>query len=171
MNIDFSCPRCDECSRVDLLAGAPSFSCPKCSAQIDVPPDAYDEQGTPRRCLVCPSTDLFVRKDFPQRLGIAIVGIGFVGSSIAWGYRLPLVAYGVLFATAAIDVILYLLMGNALVCYRCNAHYRPVGDLDGRAAFDLQTHERYRQQAARIADQKPAARKPPVQETQASSSP
>ncbi len=103
------------------------------------------------RCLVCPSTDLFVRKDFPQRLGVGIVIVGIVGSSIAWGYTYTIATFAILFATALIDVVLYLVVPDALMCYRCGAMYRGVDGMEGHGAFNLETHERYRQQAARMA--------------------
>ena len=45
---------------------------------------------------------------------MAIVVLGFVVSSVFWYYRMPLWTYGVLFATALIDVVLYLTVGNLL---------------------------------------------------------
>jgi hypothetical protein len=112
-------------------------------------PSTAIEDGTIKECVVCRSNDLFVRKDFPQRLGVLIVVIGFAASSVAWYFHLIVLTYAILFATAGIDVLLYLLMGEALVCYRCGAHYRNVGNLGEHAAFNLETHERYRQAAAR----------------------
>jgi hypothetical protein len=53
---------------------------------------------------------------------------------------------------------LYQLVGFALVCYRCHAHYRGVRGLDSHAPFRLETHERYRQQAARLQPRDPQPR-------------
>jgi hypothetical protein len=115
-----------------------------------MPEGAWDE-GHVRRCLVCPSTDLFVRKDFPQRLGVGIVAAGIVGSCITWAMTLPIATFGILFATALADVLLYLVVPDALTCYRCGATYRLAGGTSGHGPFNLETHERYRQQAARMA--------------------
>ena len=103
-----------------------------------------------KKCLVCPSTDLYVRKDFPQRLGVALVGVGIVGSSIAWYYMHIYWTFAILFATALADVLLYFIVGEALMCYRCNALYRGAEEMDSHGPFDLETHERYRQLAARM---------------------
>ena len=151
MNVNFACPRCDQSARVDVAIDAAVFACPNCDAQIEVPDGAVEGERL-QRCLVCPSKDLFVRKDFPQRLGVGLVVVGLVGSTIAWGYRMPEIAYAFLFGTALLDLALYMLVGNALVCYRCNAHYRFLEGIDRYAPFDLETHERYRQQAARLAE-------------------
>jgi len=124
---------------------------------MNVPQGAIAD-GRVRRCVVCPSTELFVRKDFPQRLGVAIVVLGFAASCVSWHYYHLYLTFGILFATALVDVVLYVLMGESLTCYRCSAEYRGLEGLDQHGAFDLSIHERYRQQAARLAQQAPATR-------------
>lgn len=124
--------------------------CPHCQQAIGFPPGAFDGE-TLTRCLVCPSTDLFVRKDFPQRLGVGLVALGIVGSSIAWGYGLPVMTFAILVGTALADVALYLIVPDALMCYRCSAQYRSVPGQERHGAFSLETHERHRQQLARTA--------------------
>jgi hypothetical protein len=104
-----------------------------------------------RRCLVCPSTDLFLRKDFPQRLGVGIVTVGILASCITWAMSEIVATFAILFATALVDVVLYLVVPDALMCYRCGAMYRQASGT-GHEPFNLETHERYRQQAARMAD-------------------
>jgi hypothetical protein len=104
------------------------------------------------RCVVCPSTDLYVRKNFSQRAGVTLVVIGMIVSSIFWYYRQIYLTYGSLFAMALLDVVLYFSLGNLLQCYRCQAQYRGMAELDDQQPFDLETHERHRQQAARLAD-------------------
>ena len=42
------------------------------------------------------------------------------------------------------------LVGDALMCYRCQAQYRGVAEMDSHGAFDLETHERHRQLNARL---------------------
>jgi hypothetical protein len=39
-----------------------------------------------------------------------------------------------------------------LNCYRCQAQYRDVPGLENHGGFDLETHERHRQQVARLAE-------------------
>jgi hypothetical protein len=152
MNVTFSCPHCHEGVRCGLDGSSRELLCPACHAAIATPANAFD--GTALcRCLVCPSTDLFVRKDFPQRLGVVIVAAGIVGSSVAWGMSLPIATFAILFATALVDVVLYLIVPDALMCYRCGAQYRLAEGMSRHAAFNLETHERYRQQAARMAGQ------------------
>ena len=130
MNVTFRCPQCDETSRVEL-----SCAMRECwrarIAHAKWPLAAgWRGDGKVRHCLICPSSELFVRKDFSQPLGVAIVVVGMIVSSIFWAYRMPLWTYAVLFATALIDVVLYLTVGNVLQCYRCQAQYRDVPGLE-----------------------------------------
>jgi len=149
MNVTYTCPKCEQLNRNDVDASTVALRCEACGQNLQIPPGAVEDHRV-RRCLVCPSTDLFVRKDFPQRLGVAIVVVGFVASSVAWyGYHMYL-TFGILFATALVDVLLYALVGEGLMCYRCGAMYRGFDNIEEHGAFDLEIHERHRQQVARL---------------------
>jgi len=106
--------------------------------------------GYLQKCLLCPSTELFIRKDFPQRLGVTIVVIGFAVSSYFWAKHNVIATFAVLLLTALIDVVLYLTMGNVLECYRCHAQYRGLPGFDDYEQFNLESYEKYRQQALRL---------------------
>ena len=149
MNITYRCPSCEQTVRSPIEAGDVEVLCPQCEHSIRTPPGAIDDQ-TLNRCLVCPSKELFIRKNFPQRLGVTIVVLGFAISCVTWYYELVIATFAVLFATAGIDVLLYLLMGNALQCYRCQAHYTGVQGLPQHGPFDLEIHERHRQEKIRL---------------------
>ena len=149
MNVTFSCSRCHEAVRANVSTTTDTaIVCPRCQQAMAMPPDAFDG-GVLCRCLVCPSTDLFVRKDFPQRLGVGFVVLGIVASSVTWGFSLPIATFAILFATALVDVVLYLIVPDALMCYRCDAQYRLAEGMGRHGAFNLETHERYRQQVLR----------------------
>ena len=152
MNVTYPCPECQRTVRVALANDLTRLACPHCGRQIAVPDDAIAD-GRIKRCLVCPSTDLFARKDFPQRLGVALVATGFIGSSIAWANYQVLWSFAILFGTALIDLVLYLVMGESLTCYRCQSQYRGSNEIERHGGFDLETHERYRQMAARLGNQ------------------
>jgi hypothetical protein len=149
MNVTFSCPRCDATSNAEFAVAAPSIECPRCNAAIDAPQGAWGEHEL-RRCLVCGSGDLFVRKDFPQRLGLAIVVAGFAASCVTWYFYWTYLTFAVLAATALLDMGLFFIVGESLVCYRCQAEYRRLARMAEHGPFNLETHERYRQQAARL---------------------
>jgi DNA-directed RNA polymerase subunit RPC12/RpoP len=149
MNVTYNCPACQRTSRARVTAESSHIACPACQQQITIPANAIQGEQI-HRCLVCPSTELFARKDFPQRLGVALVVVGFIGSSIAWANYQVLWSFAILFGTALIDLLLYVVMGESLTCYRCHAQYRGFDEIERHGGFNLETHERYRQMAARI---------------------
>lgn len=161
MRITYACPACHATTSVDEIENRDSLECAACRAVLPFPTDAFadrddDDARSPRlrRCLACPSQELFVRKDFPQRLGVAIVVAGLAASCVAWANRELLATFGILFGTALLDVVLFLFMPNCLSCYRCGARYSGDGvtsELGGHqfGAFDLETHEKHRQLVAR----------------------
>lgn len=155
MKLTYACPNCGAPSIVADLEKSTNLRCDGCGAVVAVPEGAIGE-GRIERCVVCPSRDLFVRKDFPQRLGVAIVVVGFAASCVAWGMRELVWTFAILFATAAIDVLLYLFMPECLTCYRCGARYRGAGVTERHGRFDLETHEKHRQISARLRE-RPAA--------------
>ena len=75
---------------------------------------------------------------------------GFVASSIAWFNYQVFWTFAILFLTALVDLVLYVVMGESLTCYRCHAQYRGFENMELHGGFDLETHERYRQLAARV---------------------
>jgi len=149
MNVTYNCPECQRTVRVVVSGDLASVVCPHCAQAVKIPPNAI-AGGRINRCLVCPSTELYARKDFPQRLGVGLVVLGFIGSSIAWANYQVLWSFAILFGTALVDLVLYVVMGESLTCYRCHAQYRGFEEIERHGGFDLETHERYRQMAARI---------------------
>lgn len=96
-------------------------------------------------CPKCGCTDLFVRKDFPQKLGLAIVVVAAV-TFLALASRPRYFYLGalVLVAAVVIDAAIYLFVGKVTVCYRCRAEFRNVPVNPEHEGFDLAIAEKYR---------------------------
>ena len=157
MQITYACPGCDATVMLEGVEQRAALECPSCHAAIAIPAGALHRTGAGRglrltRCLVCPSHELFARKDFPQRLGVAIVVAGFAASCVAWAWQLLVPTFAILFATALVDVLLYLFMPECLTCYRCQSRYRGDDITEAHGGFDLETHEKHRQGRARAAE-------------------
>ena len=136
------------------IARGQSVQCEACGWSRSCSADEIDH-GQPTHCLVCGCTDLWRQKDFPQRLGLLMVGLGIVSSTIAYALWHPALSLGILMAFALVDFLLFVFMRDVLVCYRCGARhggFEPVS----HAAFDLEVGERYRQERLRLE----AARRP-----------
>ncbi len=77
------------------------------------------------------------------------MGAQIVLSTIANWYWQPTLALAILLLFAFIDVLLYAVMPDILVCYRCGARHSGF-DPTAKSAFDLELAERYRQERLRV---------------------
>ena len=95
-------------------------------------------------CPKCGCRDLFIRKDFPQVLGLSVVVAAAVAFLVlaAWRQTFWLGA-AILLVAAVVDGILYAIVPKLTVCYRCRAEFR--GPLNPRlGGFELAVAEKYR---------------------------
>jgi len=96
-------------------------------------------------CPRCGCRDLFVRKDFPQKLGIAIVvcaGVAFL--VLASSRRRFYLGALVLMAAVAVDLALYAFVPTITVCYRCRTEFRDVPLNPDHGGYELAVGEKYR---------------------------
>lgn len=149
MQLVYQCTHCQNTARADVVDDTEAVSCNICGTAKPVR-RALIHEGQPSACLLCGCNDLWRQKDFSPRLGLTIVGLGALASSIAWGLYLPKTAIGILMACAAFDLVLYAVMKDVLVCYRCGARHRNTPPSEVHPRFDLETAERYRQEAKRM---------------------
>ena len=136
--------RVEACARVEN-AGSIDLRCAACGENLAGCADAgWCANGVVRSCPCCGCREAFVRKDFPQRLGLAIVMAAAL-VSIVLLYRHTLAALGVLAGVVLIDAVVYLFVTRVTVCYRCRAEFRRFSLNPEHEAFDLATAEKYPQ--------------------------
>ena len=96
-------------------------------------------------CPHCGCRDLFVRKNFPQKVGLAIVVVAGVAFLVLAAWRQTFyIGVIVLAAAVVIDMLLYLLVGKMTVCYRCRVEFRHVPVNPEHHGFELAVGEKYR---------------------------
>ncbi len=147
MLLTYRCPICGLTNRQRIDDENSTLACANRDWQRNVSHAGADQ---PANCQICGCGDLWRQKDFPQRVGVMFVATGAILSTIAWYYMYPLVAIGVLLFFAAIDLVLYVVMPDVLVCYRCGGRHRPAKIDDDTPRFDLEVNERYRQEKIRL---------------------
>lgn len=79
-----------------------------------------------------------------------MVALGAIASSIAWADHRPVLALSILGAFALLDMVLYWIMPDVLVCYRCRARHRVAGTGGGFGPYNHELGERYRQERLRV---------------------
>jgi hypothetical protein len=152
VNVCFSCPVCNAPDRLELERPH-DWQCAACDHRMHV------EAGDPAlpRCVICGNHELYKKKDFPHWLGMSILMGACILSVITYWFYEPFWTWVILIGSAAFDGLLYLWVGDALVCYRCNAHYRGFETKANHEPFEITIGERYRQEHLRLAQQKATA--------------
>ena len=144
VNIRFPCPECDYPGRLEVPG---EWRCPRCGYLVHAPAAAVDP-GLPC-CLICANGEVYKKKDFPHNLGMAILALAFLASTVTHYLYSQWWTWTFLLGSAAFDGLLYLWVKDVIVCYRCNAHFRKVVPSADHKPFELTIQERYRQERIR----------------------
>lgn len=72
-----------------------------------------------------------------------------VASVLTYGWYQVYWTWAILIGSALFDGLLYLWVGDVVVCYRCNAHLRGTRSTEAHKPYELGTAERYRQERLR----------------------
>jgi hypothetical protein len=146
VNVCFACPVCRFPSRVQL-SGQSEWQCPDCDHLVSLHSPGIDLDL--HACLLCGNTELYKKKDFPHWLGLTILTAACLASIIPYWLYHQWLTWAILIGSAALDGLLYLWVGDVVVCYRCDAHYRDFTPDPEHKPFDLGIAERYRQERLR----------------------
>ncbi|MBI3408680.1 MAG: hypothetical protein HY040_10020 [Planctomycetes bacterium] len=144
MHVCFACPLCERPARL-LLGVSTDWQCPACDHRLRF--EAV-EPALPV-CAVCGNKELYKKKDFPHTLGMGILVAACVVSFFTYGWYEKWLTWALLIGTFLFDGILHFWVGDAIVCYRCHAHYRGFQAADAHKPFELTIGERYRQEQIR----------------------
>jgi hypothetical protein len=152
VKLRLACPSCEQTA--NLASPLPAeWQCPSCDHLLKLPHPAPEEPL--RACAVCGDRELYRKKDFPHGLGLTILTVACVASFVTYALYEPWLTWAILIGSAAFDGLLYLLVGDVSVCYRCGAEYRGLADHKAHAPFELVVAERYRQERLRREGLKP----------------
>lgn len=147
VTISHRCPR-EHCrARMRLQVerdGRVETTCPGCRDEIviNIPADLA-KSGAITKCACCPGREFFVRKDFPQKIGLLLVVVFGLAATVLFYQRIILASFAVLGSLVVIDALIFLFVGKVTVCYRCRAEYRGVAYNPDHEGFDLATSEKY----------------------------
>jgi len=97
-------------------------------------------------CPECGCRDLFVRKRFPQKVGLGLVICAAVTFLILAARRETFyLGVAILIGVVILDLILYPFFGQTTECYRCHRNFPKAAINPEHEGFDLATAEKYRQ--------------------------
>ncbi len=130
-SVHFLCAQCDV--RLARVAGEPPRACDRCGAETSV--SAPAESTIIDRCVACGHDELYFQKDFNRTTGITLVVIGAIFVPWTWGLSL--------LGVTILDYIVWRLVKDVIVCYRCQAVHRGYPANPALKPFDLATHDRH----------------------------
>lgn len=145
MRVRTRCPAesCRHSFESTVDAQTRELGCPVCGRSILWNHDAVS--GTNLKvCPVCACEEMFIRKDFPQRLGLAMVIV--VGLASCWLFARGqlLWSLGVLVGLVLVDLAIYGFVPKITSCYRCRTEFLDAPHDPQHVGFDLATSEKYR---------------------------
>jgi hypothetical protein len=132
--IAFRCPRCG----AEATASPEGHGlCAACGTATELPISAsLRNERIVDRCPACDGQQLYVQRDFNQKVGLIVV---VIGAALA-----PFTPYySSLFVAALVDAALYAVLPEITICYRCMAHFRGFRRNPRHEPFDLHVAEQY----------------------------
>lgn len=147
MQVSAFCPNCE--SHAPLPAKAGASACPRCGHELPAAVDVSGGGPDLNVCHVCGHDELYVQKDFPHWLGLTILLGAVAASFVTYSYHQIAWTWAILVGSAALDGLLYFVVGNVTVCYRCLAQHRGFPPNPEHKPFDLGVGEKHRQERLR----------------------
>ena len=145
--LDWFCVQCRLRHREALPQCALTRSCRECSTEnVLTGAKLLAQEGgvsAVRACAACGAPDLWDRRDFPQRLGWALVILGATGAVLFWAAGHPFYTIGLFTLFALFDAAAHWFTPPVTVCYGCMGEMRGVAPDHG--GFDLHRAEEYAQ--------------------------
>jgi hypothetical protein len=108
-----------------------------------------DAQATFSACSICGNEEMYKKKAFPHWLGLSILVGACTAFLVLNALREYVWAWAFLLGSALVDGLLYLLVGDLVVCYRCGAQHSCRSAGARHHPFELVIGERYRQERIR----------------------
>jgi DNA-directed RNA polymerase subunit RPC12/RpoP len=127
-SVHYLCTKCE--ARLARTSGEPASPCEHCGE-----PSAVVAPVEVERCAACGHDQLYFQKDFNRRTGIVLVVIGAIFVPWTWGLSL--------LAVTILDYIVWRVVKNVIVCYRCQAVHRGYPIPPALKPFDLVIHDRH----------------------------
>ena len=157
MIIRFLCPHCRRELEFDDLSHHES-PCPLCGQAIQLRiSEAMRQRNQVDQCAVCDCPQVYVQKDFNRTLGVSIFIGGAILSLVLYGFNHVWAAFGVLLGCALADGLLYKVLPDVTICYKCHSQYRQVATNPTNQAFELGLAEKYDPLDKRADAENPAA--------------
>lgn len=134
MTVHFTCSHCGSGINVYPDLNSNKIECDICKNVQEVKFDQNHIEGILEDCPGCGRKDFYSQKDFNRKLGALLFVIAAILS--IWTYGISLI---VLYL---IDLFLFRKLKPIAVCYKCNAIFRGIKNIEQIRPFDHEMHDR-----------------------------
>ena len=136
-NVTFPCQQCQRPLERPFPSAEPPEPCPQCNHRPELSAKALVD-GKLKSCPVCGVKVLYRQKDFNQAIGCVVV---VIAAALA-----PFTFYISLVVAALIDLVLYWIASEVVICYgfQCRAHLRGLPPGPWVNTFELSIHDFYK---------------------------
>lgn len=137
MEITASCPHCSFLQTIEVSNPKSSQNCVECTKSL-LPhvTQGFLENKSLTQCPLCGGAHLYRRKDFNQKLGIALIVVGVLFAYFTYGISLLIVTL--------VDFFLFKRIKEVGVCYHCGALFRKSKLIPALDEFNLQLFDYYK---------------------------
>tara|TARA_B100001029_G_scaffold179251_1_gene188134 strand:- start:2829 stop:3257 length:429 start_codon:yes stop_codon:yes gene_type:complete len=125
---------CEDCGvfRIYIIGNSSEIHCSSCNKKLGT---VAKDWSLDKSCPFCQCESYYKRKDFNQILGVSIIIIGAI-LSIIYNYFI-LILFGLL------DILLFKIVPDVAICYRCSVELRGFNGIDNLDMFDHHKAELY----------------------------
>jgi len=139
------------------------FLCPKCQTEQEITDVTHDEtkcsscqhliqlsirdrmrkENQVDHCVICDCHKVYVQKDFNRTIGMTIFCVGVAISLVLFGMNLVWQSMAVLLGCALLDTLLYRLLPDVTICYKCHTQFRDYSPNPDNMPFELGLAEKF----------------------------
>jgi len=143
MTVHFTCKNCGSGVHVYPDTNAKRIKCDVCNHEEPVFFNQEHVEGILKDCPGCERKDFYSQKDFNRKLGVIIFVIAAIISTIMlWVGLGPQWYLSTFIVLYALDFFLFRRLNQIAICYKCNAIFRDVKNINSIPGFNHEMNDR-----------------------------
>ncbi len=143
MTAHFTCKNCASGIHVYPEVSAKIIKCEVCSHEQDVLFTQENVDGLLVNCPGCSRRDFYSQKDFNRKIGVIFfIVAALISTLMLWAGLSPQWYLSTFIVLYAADFFLFRKLKPIAICYKCDAIFRDVKNIEQIPGFDHEMHDR-----------------------------
>ncbi len=143
MTVQFTCKNCGSGVHVYPSVEAHKIACDVCGAEQNVKFERCHEESHLKDCPGCERKDFYSQKDFNRKLGVLLFVSAVVISTVLLYFGInPLWYLSTFIFLYLLDFILFRRLNVIAICYKCQAIFRQVKNIEEIQGFNHEMNDR-----------------------------